>query len=134
MSDKELLDFGLKYMSQVEGFIKNNHYKLVDLKEHYCVMKAEVRDESLNPYGMVHGGFLFGLADTAAGIAAPSTGRKAVTLNANIEYLHAAYGSYIKAVAKAIKIGKTISVYEVLLYDDKEVMVAKASVDYFFID
>ena len=83
---------------------------------------------------MVHGGFLFGLADTAAGVAARSSGKKAVTLSSHIEYLHACHGSKIKAVVEAVKIGKNVSVYEVSIYDEKEVMVAKATVDYFYID
>lgn len=134
MSDEELLTYGKKYINSVGGFIKNNHYSLVDLKQNYCVMEAEVTDDSLNPYGMVHGGFLFGLADTAAGVAARSTGKKAVTLSSHIEYLHACYGSKIKAVVEAIKIGKTVSVYQASIYDDQDCMVARATVDYFYIN
>ena len=134
MSEEELLSFGKKYMENVGGFIKNNHYQLVDIKRDYCVMEAEIKEESLNPYGMVHGGFLFGLADTAAGVAARSSGRKAVTLSSHIEYLHACHGSKIKAVVEAVKTGKNVSVYEVCIYDDKETMVAKATVDYFYLD
>lgn len=134
MSNEELLAYGKKYMDGVGGFIKNNRYSLVDLKQNYCVMEAEVTEDSLNPYGMVHGGFLFGLADTAAGVAARSSGKKAVTLSSHIEYLHACNGSKIKAVVEAVKIGKNVSVYEVSIYDEKEVMVAKATVDYFYID
>lgn len=134
MSNEELLAFGKKYMDSVGGFIKNNNYSLVDIKKDYCVMEAEVTEASLNPYGMVHGGFMFGLADTAAGVAARSSGRKAVTLSSHIEYLHACHGSKIKAVVEAVKIGKNVSVYEVSIYDEKEVIVAKATVDYFYID
>ena len=134
MSDEELLTYGKKYINSVGGFIKNNHYSLVDLKQNYCVMEAEVTDDSLNPYGMVHGGFLFGLADTAAGVAARSTGKKAVTLSSHIEYLHACYGSKVKAVVEAVKIGKTVSVYQASIYDDQDVIVAKAIIDYFYID
>lgn len=134
MSEEELLAYGKKYMENVGGFIKNNHYQLVDIKKDYCVMEAEIKEESLNPYGMVHGGFLFGLADTAAGVAARSSGRKAVTLSSHIEYLHACHGSKIKVVVEAVKTGKNVSVYEVCIYDDKETMVAKATVDYFYLD
>lgn len=134
MSNEELLAFGKKYMDSVGGFIKNNNYSLVDIKKDYCVMEAEVTDDSLNPYGIVHGGFMFGLADTAAGVAARSSGRKAVTLSSHIEYLHACHGSKIKAVVEPLKVGKSVSVYEVSVYDEKEVMVAKATVDYFYMD
>ena len=134
MSDEELLAYGKKYMESVGGFIQNNHYKLIDIKKDYCVMEAEVREESLNPYGMVHGGFMFGLADTAAGVAARSSGKKAVTLSSHIEYLHAGYGKKIKAVVEPVKVGNKVSVYEVFIYDEKEVLIAKATVDYFYMD
>lgn len=134
MSDEELLALGKKYMDSVGGFIKNNHYSLISVGKDSCVMEAEVTEESLNPYGMVHGGFMFGLADTAAGVAARSSGRSAVTLSSHIEYLHACHGSKIKAVVEALKVGKSISVYEVFIYDEKDVMVAKATVDYFYMD
>ena len=134
MSEDELLAYGKKYMESVGGFIKNNHYTLVDIKKDYCVMEALVQEESLNPYGMVHGGFLFGLADTAAGVAARSNGRKAVTLSSHIEYLHACHGNKIKAVVEAVKVGKSVSVYEASIYDDKDVKVAKTTIDYFYID
>ncbi len=134
MSDEELLAYGKKYMESVGGFIQNNHYKLVDIKKDYCVMEAEVREESLNPYGMVHGGFMFGLADTAAGVAARSSGKKAVTLSSHIEYLHAGHGKKIKAVVEPVKVGNKVSVYEVFIYDEKEVLIAKATVDYFYMD
>ena len=42
MSNEELLAYGKKYMDGVGGFIKNNRYSLVDLKQNYCVMEAEV--------------------------------------------------------------------------------------------
>ena len=134
MSEEELLAYGKQYMANVGGFIKNNHFQLVEIKKNYCVMEAEVQEASLNPYGMVHGGFLFGLADTAAGVAARSTGRKAVTLSSHIEYLKAAHGSKIKAVVQAVKVGKNVSVYEVFIYNDQDIMVAKATVDYFYLD
>ena len=44
MSEDELLAYGKKYMESVGGFIKNNHYTLVDIKKDYCVMEAEVRE------------------------------------------------------------------------------------------
>ena len=50
MQEDELVTYSKKYMSKVEGFIQNNHYQLVDIRPDYCVMEAEVCDESLNPY------------------------------------------------------------------------------------
>lgn len=45
MSEKELLAYGKQYMENVGGFIKNNHFQLVDIKKDYCVMEALVLQE-----------------------------------------------------------------------------------------
>lgn len=121
-------------MEEIKGFILNNNYKLVVAENNYCEMTADITETSLNPYNHAHGGFIFGLADTAAGLAARTTGRNAVTVNSTIDYLHAVKGKQIKAKARCIKEGRTISVYEVSVYDENERLVAKASVTYFYIE
>lgn len=134
MTDEEIKACMEERFCNREGFIKHNGYKFVDGKKDYCVLTADITENSLNPYDIAHGGFIFGLADTAAGVAASSTGRGAVTVNSSIEYLKGAKGSSIKAVAHSIKTGKTISVYEVNIYNDKEELVAKAIFTYYYID
>ncbi len=134
MTDEELMEIMKERFYNREGFIKYNGYKFLEGKQDYCVLTTDITKNSLNPYDMAHGGFLFGLADTAAGCAASSTGRAAVTVNSSIEYLKGAKGSSLKAVASAIKTGKTISVYEVNIYDDKEQLVAKATFTYYYIN
>ena len=70
--------------------------------------KAKITKNSLNPYGIAHGGFIFGLGDTVLGMAASATGRPAVTLNSTINYLRPAKSEYIIAKAELIKAGKTL--------------------------
>lgn len=122
-------------LEEDNGFIENNNYKLISVNEGHAIMEADITNKSLNPHKTAHGGFIFGLADTTAGIAAHSFGRKAMTINANIEYLHAVTGKKISAEAKCIKNGKTISVFEVYIRDlDKDRDAAKATITYFYID
>ncbi len=134
MRKEELLEYGKNYMEQVGGFIKHNHYHLVELEENRCTMDAVINQDSLNPYGMVHGGFMFGLMDTATGVLARSGGRKAVTLSSHIQYLRSGYGSKINVVVTRVKDGRKISVYDACLFDDKDVLLAKASFEYCYID
>lgn len=131
---KEVEEELKKKVGEVSGFVLNNGYRLVELEENYCVMEADIVDIAMNPFGMAHGGFTFGLADTAAGVAAMSKGKTAVTVSSTIQYLRPADGTKIKAVAKCLKEGKTISIYEVDIYNEKEVLVAKASVEYFYVN
>lgn len=116
-------------------FINNNNYKVISAEEGHVFMEADITETSLNPYNTAHGGYIFGLADTAAGYAAHSFGRNAMTVNANIEYLHAITGKKLSAEAKCIKNGRTISVFEVYIRDlEKNRDAAKATVTYFYID
>ena len=114
----------------MEGFILNNDYRLIEVSKGYCKMEAKITDKSLNPYKIVHGGFLFGMADTAAGIAAVTLNGKTVTVNATMDYFHFVKKGKIVAEAKCIKEGKTISVFEVSLYDENVNLVARSTITY----
>jgi len=104
------------------GFIKANNYKLVKLKEDYAVMEAKLDENSMNPYGIAHGGYLFGLLDTTAGYAACTCGYQVLTLNSTINYVSQCNCDLVRAEAKAIKSGKHIKIYEVNLYDGDNII------------
>lgn len=131
MSDLTLL--AKEKMKDDRGFCFANNYNVLYVEENYCEMEAVLDKTSLNPFGIAHGGYIFGLADTAAGVAAMTDERTAVTINSNIEYLKAGKGKRLIAKAKALKTGKSISVIEVSIYDDKDDMIAKASFSYFYL-
>ena len=129
MNNKELLEKAMN-----NGFISNNNYKIIEVKDNYCVLEGTITETSLNNFGIAHGGYIFGLADTAAGIAAMSKGRKAVTLSSNINYIKKAKGNKLIAKTLCLKEGKNISNYEVSIYDEKDNLIAKATIEYFYID
>ena len=132
MSNKILEE--LKKFENKPGFITHNHIELIDANKDNVTLQVNIVEESLNPYGIVHGGLLFGLADTCMGIAAKLTGRSAVTSTANISYIKPATGKYIRAVSETIKSGKTMAHLQAKLYNDKDQLVAIASSAYFYID
>lgn len=116
------------------GFIFNNNYKLIEVGDNYCKLEGIITNTSLNPYGIAHGGYIFGLADTAAGIAAKTVGRTAVTLNSHINYFKKVRGNKLIAESNCLKQGRTISTYEVFIYDEENNLIAKATIDYCYID
>ena len=131
---KDLTKIAKDILDKDNGFVKCNNYNVIKVEEHYCEMEAVINDSSKNPYGIAHGGFIFGLADTAAGIAAMTDERTALTVNSNIDYLKPGKGDKLIAKATAIKSGKSISVVEVLIYDSDLELISKASVTYFYIN
>lgn len=116
------------------GFLNANNFSLVKIDDLYCELRGEITDTSMNPYGIVHGGYIFGLADTAGGCASVTTGKRAVTLNSNINYLRPGKDTkYLTAVATCIKNGRTTAVFNVDVFDDKEKKIAQCSTTYYFI-
>ena len=117
------------------GYIKNNNITVVEIEEgKKAILKGEITDKSMNPYNIAHGGFVFGLGDTAMGVAASSTKRQAVTLSSTINYLKPATGSYLVAEAKVIKSGKSICYLQTNIYNDAEELVATMEANYYYIN
>lgn len=121
-----------RIMREEPGFIKEMGMELLELKEGYCKGRIVLSEKHNNPMGTVHGGLIFGLADTIGGRAAMSYGDKVVTLNANICYLNpAANTEYIEAEATAIRNGRTTAIYDVMIRTAEGVDVAKVNITYY---
>ena len=79
-----------------------------------------LRDEHFNPIKSVHGGCIFSLADTIAGSASISYGKKTATLSSNMNFISAAMDTEkIIAYADVTKRGKKVIVVSVDVTDDK---------------
>lgn len=131
MSDEELLN----KMEKEPGFFSHNNYHVVSIeKEKKVVLEANITENSLNPYGYVHGGLIFGLGDTAMGIAARSGGRPAVTQNASITYLRPSIGKKLRAEADVIKMGKATCYLRCNFYDESNKLTATMDASYFYIN
>lgn len=77
---------------------------------------------------------LFSLGDTAAGAASFATGRDSVTLSASINYIKPGIGGKLIAIAQEISRGRTTGVYEIFIFNDKEVLLCRATFTMFFLD
>lgn len=126
-----LTDAVKKNLEEIRGFIKANNYSILKVEQNYCEMEGIITETSLNHLNIAHGGYIFGLADTAGGIAAMTDGKNVVTIDSNIYYFKQAKGEKIKAIAKLLKVGKNISIYEVLINNEKDDLIAKATITYY---
>ncbi len=120
-------------VSKEDGFIFNNNYKLLDITDDYCVFQGTITENSLNPYNIAHGGYIFGLADTCAGVLASVDGKEAVTTSGSIIYLKKVTGKIIIAKAIFLKKGKNISNIEVEVKDENGILVSKVIFEYFYV-
>lgn len=86
-----------------------------------------VTPELRNPFGSVHGGCLFALADSVAGHNIAAAGRLSVTLNGSVNFLHPALGEEVRCRSRIRKLGKKISVIEVEAEDEQGVLLFTGS-------
>lgn len=102
------------------------------LKHHkgYCLTRTEVKPELKNPIGSVHGGCLYTIADTTAGMASIELGQEksVTTINGSMQFLNAAIETTaLYAEANVLKTGKRIVYTEVAVRGDDGTVFAKAS-------
>ena len=99
----------------------------------YAVGEIVLKPWHMNILGIVHGGVLYSLADTVGGTAAMTGRDYAVpTVDGTIHYLKAGKNiSKIIARAQEIQNGYAFSVCECKIYDDKETLLASATMTYY---
>lgn len=86
----------------------------------YCLMKMKVRSEFLNGVGILHGGVVFGIADTAFAYASNSHNRMAVALDVSISYPNAGYeNDELTIEAKEVYLGDKTAIYQVTVSNQK---------------
>lgn len=111
------------------GFMKDNEFKIISLNEKECVMEYIVKDNALNPYGMVHGGILFGFADSAAASLACMSGKYPVTIDCGVHYMNAAKCKKLIAKASLLKLGNNIGFYKVDIFDENDTLICSSNID-----
>lgn len=106
-----------------------------EIREGYCRVEMPLEEKHMNLFGGVHGGAIFALADTAAGMASRSYGKSAVTLSANMNFLAGAPegAKTLYAEATVVRQGRTIIVMDVLVYGEERLM-ANGSITFYVKD
>lgn len=122
----------MEYRSKNNEFANSLGIKTVEMRTGYARGEMAVRPEFENSVGSVHGGCYFTLADTIGGAAAASYNRKMTTIDSNFHFLSPRIGiEKLCAEAVEIKHGRTISVYDVAVTDEKGKMLAKGTFSYY---
>ncbi len=115
-------------------FMAYNHIHLVTIDmdekgEYRAKACVELRPESKNLHGAVHGGLLYGLADCAAGAAARCDGNDYVTQSAHIDFLRNTTYGKVTARAAVVRRGRHVVVLHVEIYDEENMLLADCAVD-----
>lgn len=115
-------------------YMRANNIELAEVRTDYARLRMQVTESSLNGFGCVHGGALFGLADTAAGVAAFTDGRHYVTQSGNFHFIGNVSSGRVSAEGKVIHRGKTICIVEVKVYSEEGKLLGDGTYDMFAVN
>lgn len=128
-------------MQLVEQFIGSSPFpalvglRLDEIDEDRVVMSLPFRDELVTMGSVVHGGAIATLIDSAASCAAwatptPPENMRGSTAALNVSYLAAADRADLRAEARVLKRGRSLTFIEVDVTDGTERLLAKGTATY----
>ncbi|MBE6964225.1 MAG: PaaI family thioesterase [Ruminococcaceae bacterium] len=121
-------------LQSANGFAKHNFFEGETVSPDEAVFRLEIRPESRNPYGVVHGGALYGLADNAAGFAAHTDGRFYVTQTSTLHFLRAQTEGTVRAYAKVRHRGRSTCLISVDILGEGDKLLATGEYTFFCVN
>src|ERR1700719_1028945 len=109
-------------------------FELVEASPGRAILSMHVDERHKQVHGVVHGGVLAALADTAGGLAtymASPLGARVATVEMKINFLEAVEAGSVTAEAVVVRIGRHIAVTDCDLRDNSGRLVAKALMTFF---
>ncbi len=119
---------------QKDHYMKANHIHLVEVEPNYAKLSMKITNSALNGFGYVHGGALFGLADTAAGVAAFTDGRSYVTQSGDFHFIGNVMSGEVYAEARVIHRGRTLAIVEVKVFAEYGKLLGNGIYDMFVVN
>lgn len=123
--DLEEADTGLE--QSIHKIVTENGYvqflgiEFQELREGYSKARMKYKKELANPYGMLHGGSLYSMADIVAGTAACMCGYYVTTVSGTLNFLLPADDTkYVYCEAVQLRQGRHLAVYDVKITDDEQ--------------
>ena len=131
--DQELFE-RFKKKEQENRFTAYNHIELVMAEADHAVFRLNIRPESKNTYGMVHGGAIYAMADNATGFAAHTDGRSYVTQTSALHFLRNQSEGEIQADARVRHRGHSTCLVAVDILGEDEKLLATGEFTFFCVD
>ena len=116
------------------AFMFHNYIEMESAERDKAVFKLVIRPESKNPYGIVHGGAIYTMADNAAGAVAHSDGRYYVTQTSSLHFLRNQAEGVVRAEARIRHRGKSTCLVDVDITGEGNILLATGQFTYFCVD
>jgi len=122
-----------KAIEQINIFGKNTMMdslgiKITDFGDDYICGKMPVDERTIQPFGLLHGGASAALAETlgsiAGGMKVDHEGKTVVGIEINCNHLRSVRSGWVNGIAKPIKLGKKIQVWNIEIKNDNDDLVA----------
>ncbi len=111
--------------------------EILEMADGHARLKLELLPSHFNPIGSVHGGCIFTMADTVAGIAVFSLGKSCTTLSSHAVFLNAAMQGKSKilyAESRPVRVGSRIAVMEAMVTDDRALEIARFTFEFYVME
>ncbi|MDE5820243.1 MAG: PaaI family thioesterase [Lachnospiraceae bacterium] len=109
--------------------------ELLELRQGYARGRMPYRLENANPYGSLHGGALYSLADIICGLAACTYGYYSSTIEGSMHYVRPALNTrYVICEAHELRQGRQVSVYEARLTNDEGLLLDTAEFSFYMLE
>lgn len=106
--------------------------ELLEVQEGYAYGRMRMDEHFFNIYGGMHGGCIYALADTFAGIAASTYGNYVTTIDGKMNYLEPVNDvSYVYCEVHVQRQGGKIGVYTATITDGADHLFASADFTYY---
>jgi uncharacterized protein (TIGR00369 family) len=118
-----------EFMPNIVPYWKTLGLELKEAEAGRAVFEAMVRPELLQN-GVLHGGVLASIADSACAVAAISRifpENYATTINLQVSYLKPVVVGRFRAVGRCLRAGKSVLFSQAEVFDEKEALVCSAS-------
>ena len=113
------------HMMQHDQFSQWLGISIIEIKEGYSKIQMTVRDEMINGFGIVHGGIVFSLADSAFAFACNNRNNLSVALDTSINFTKAVkVADVLTAEAKELHNGRSTGLYHVTITNQHNEAVA----------
>jgi uncharacterized protein (TIGR00369 family) len=116
-------------------FISHVGLHVEELSDKVSVVSLTINDKHKQRLGVVHGGVIATMVDVAMGsLVVAATGKPAVSVEINVNYLLSASEGTIKAIAHLKRLGKRLHYAEADVVDDKGNILSTATGIYYTLD
>ena len=134
METNQSVENSIRHSFYETGFGVYNGVELDLLERDHAKAHLDITPNSLNPFGGIHGGAMFTLADICGGMATRSDGRHYLTQCGDIHFIRSVGEGVVRAESRVVHRGRTTCLVRVDITDADDRLLSTAELTFFCMD